>query len=73
MNGTAGLSPPDPASAAPPQPASTLGRIGWGLANGINNHAMTQGKRQASSEKPSLSICVKSISAPRRRVQVSTF
>jgi hypothetical protein len=35
------LSPPDPAGAAPSQPTSALGSIGQGLANGINNHALT--------------------------------
>jgi hypothetical protein len=35
------LSAPDPAGAAPAQPAGTLGSIGQGLANGINNHALT--------------------------------
>jgi hypothetical protein len=35
------LSPPDQAGAAPAQPASALGGIGKGLANGINNHALT--------------------------------
>jgi len=39
------LSPPDPAGAAPAQPASALGSTGPsinnGLANGINNHALT--------------------------------
>jgi hypothetical protein len=35
------LSPADPAGAAPAQPASALGSIGQGLANGINNHALT--------------------------------
>jgi hypothetical protein len=35
------LSPPDPASAAPAQPASAWDSIGQGLTNGINNHALT--------------------------------
>jgi hypothetical protein len=35
------LSPPDPAGAASTQPASTLGNVGQGLANGNNNHALT--------------------------------
>ncbi len=35
------LSPPDPAGAAPAQPASALGDLGQGLTNGINNHALT--------------------------------
>jgi hypothetical protein len=35
------LSAPDAASAAPAQPAGTSGSIGQGLANGINNHALT--------------------------------
>ena len=34
------LPPPDPAGAAP-QPASTLGSVGQGFMNGINNHALT--------------------------------
>ena len=35
------LSPPDPAGAAAAQPASGWGSIGQGLANGINNDALT--------------------------------
>jgi hypothetical protein len=39
------LSPPDPTGAAPAQPAGVLGGLGPsinnGLANGINNHALT--------------------------------
>jgi hypothetical protein len=35
------LSPPDPAGAAPAQPTSAPGSLGQGLANGINNHALT--------------------------------
>jgi hypothetical protein len=35
------FSAPDPAGAAPAQPASPLGSIGQGLTNGINNHALT--------------------------------
>jgi len=35
------LSPPDPAAAAPAQPASAVGNIGQGIASGINNHALT--------------------------------
>jgi hypothetical protein len=35
------LSPPDQAGAAPAQPAGALGGLGQGLANCINNHALT--------------------------------
>jgi hypothetical protein len=35
------LSPPDPAGAAPVQPAGALGSLGQGVANRINNHALT--------------------------------
>jgi hypothetical protein len=35
------LSPPDQSGAAPAQPPGALGSLGQGLANGINNHALT--------------------------------
>jgi hypothetical protein len=35
------LSPPDQVGAAPAEPLGALGSLGQGLANGINNHALT--------------------------------